>query len=68
TLISPAKMDAAGKNGDDAMAHRFLRHRRDFLPCFDQFVLLSMPKNQKMLYWVLQLDSNGFYDADLVVI
>ncbi|TMW80759.1 hypothetical protein EJD97_015521, partial [Solanum chilense] len=67
TLNLLAKMDAAVKNGDDAMAPSISPASTRSSTLFRSVCIAIHARKLEMLYWVLQLDSNGFYDADLVV-
>ena len=72
--------DLAGKNGDAAGKNG--RRRQKWKRHNDSIISLASTRSStlfrpvciaihagksEMLYWVLQLDSNGFYDAGLVV-
>ncbi|TMW96866.1 hypothetical protein EJD97_006651 [Solanum chilense] len=61
------KMDVAGKNVDDAMAPSISLASTRSSTLFRPVCIAIHAEKSKMLYWVLQLDSNGFYDTGLVV-
>ncbi|TMW80638.1 hypothetical protein EJD97_017526 [Solanum chilense] len=66
--MMPAKMDAAVKNGDDAMTPSISPASTRSSTLFQPVCIAIHAEKLKMLYWVLQLNYNGnFYDADLVV-
>ncbi|TMW87895.1 hypothetical protein EJD97_019307 [Solanum chilense] len=65
--MTPAKMGAAVKNGDDAMTPSISPASTRSSTLFRPIFIAIHAEKSKMLYWVLQLDSNGFYDAGLVV-
>ena len=65
--MTPAKMDAAVKNGDDAMSPSISPASMRSFTLFRPVCIAIHAGKLKMLYWVLQLDSNGVYDADLVM-
>ena len=62
-----AKMDASVKNGDDAMAPSISLASTRSSTLFRPICIVIHAVKLEMLYWVLQLDFNGFYDAGLVV-
>ena len=59
--------DDAGKNVDDAMAPSISLGSTRSSTLFRPVCIAIHAEKLKMLNWVLQLNSNGFYDADLVV-
>ncbi|TMW93707.1 hypothetical protein EJD97_011259, partial [Solanum chilense] len=65
--VTSVKMDVTVKNGDDAMAPSISPPSTRSSTLFRPVCIAIPVEKSEMLYWVLQLDSSGFYDADLVV-
>ncbi|TMW93038.1 hypothetical protein EJD97_012271 [Solanum chilense] len=65
--MTPAKMDVAVKNGDEAMTPSISPVSTRSSTLFRPVCIAIHAGKSEMLYWVLQLNSNGFYDAGLVV-
>ncbi|TMW90604.1 hypothetical protein EJD97_015487 [Solanum chilense] len=65
--MTPAKMDAAVKNGYDAMTPSNSPSSTISSTLYRPVCISIHAKKLEMLYWVLQLNSNGFYDTNLVV-
>ncbi|TMX05728.1 hypothetical protein EJD97_004322 [Solanum chilense] len=65
--MTPAKMDATIKNGNNTMTPSISPASTRSSTLFRPFCIVVRAGKLKILYWVVQVDSNGFYDARLVV-